>query len=342
MDTGVTEGDTIPADFDSMIAKIIAYGRDRDEALGRLRRACAQTTVIIDGGATNKSFVLDLLSQPEVIDASADTGWIDRVRGPGPPGLAPALRRRPGRGRHRRLRGRGTGRAAASAVHGVRWPSPGAAQERPAGGVPAPGGRVPNPGRAHRRAPVPGRIEAGEDVRTADVELNRFDRYTGQILVNGIRYRLVTGTFGPIHLVEVDGVNHRISQEDGGVVRSPAPALVVATPLKVGAEVEADTPVLVLESMKMETVLRAPFRARLKECLVSVGSQVQSGAPLLRLEPLVAGDDRSRGRGGSSSAREPAELDLPVARGEVPVPRTPPARPGGPEQPAAGLRRGSR
>ena len=66
-----------------MIAKIIAYGRDRDEALGRLRRAMAETTVIIEGGATNKSFVLDLLDQPEVIDASADTGWIDRVRGEG-------------------------------------------------------------------------------------------------------------------------------------------------------------------------------------------------------------------------------------------------------------------
>lgn len=83
VDTGVSEGDTIPAAFDSMIAKIIAYGRDRDEALGRLRRAMANTTVIIEGGATNKSFVLDLLDQPEVIDASADTGWIDRVRGEG-------------------------------------------------------------------------------------------------------------------------------------------------------------------------------------------------------------------------------------------------------------------
>src|SRR5690606_14419556 len=39
VDTGVGEGDTIPADFDSMIAKIIPYGRDRDEALGRPRRA---------------------------------------------------------------------------------------------------------------------------------------------------------------------------------------------------------------------------------------------------------------------------------------------------------------
>ena len=66
-----------------MIAKIIAYGSDRDQALGRLRRAMAQTGVIIEGGATNKSFVLDLLNQPEVIDGSADTGWIDRVRAQG-------------------------------------------------------------------------------------------------------------------------------------------------------------------------------------------------------------------------------------------------------------------
>ena len=83
VDTGVSEGDTIPADFDSMIAKIIAYGSDRDQALARLRRAMGETTVIIEGGVTNKSFVLDLLDQPEVIDASADTGWIDRVRAEG-------------------------------------------------------------------------------------------------------------------------------------------------------------------------------------------------------------------------------------------------------------------
>jgi acetyl/propionyl-CoA carboxylase alpha subunit len=83
VDTGVSEGDIIPGDFDSMIAKIIAYGRDRGEALARLRRALAETTVLIEGGTTNKSFLLELLDQPEVIDASADTGWIDRVRGEG-------------------------------------------------------------------------------------------------------------------------------------------------------------------------------------------------------------------------------------------------------------------
>ncbi|MFC9998799.1 carboxyl transferase domain-containing protein [Nocardia sp. NPDC127526] len=306
VDTGVSEGDTIPADFDSMIAKIIAYGRDRDQALGRLRRAMAQTRVVIEGGATNKSFVLDLLNQPEVIDASADTGWIDRVRAEGrlvsdrhsaialaaaaidayeederverhrllstASGGRPQVQHESGRPRDLKLRG---------VSYRVRVARIGAHRFRIG-------------------------IEAGGETRTADVDLERFDQHTGQIIVNGSRHRLITGTHGPIHLVELDGVTHRISRDEGGVVRSPAPALVVATPLEVGAEVEAGAPVLVLESMKMETVLRAPFRARLKECAVSVGTQVETGAPLLRLEPLVEDGDEA-----DTAATESADLDLP-------------------------------
>ncbi|GGM41856.1 fused acetyl/propionyl-CoA carboxylase subuit alpha/methylmalonyl-CoA decarboxylase subunit alpha [Longimycelium tulufanense] len=313
VDTGVSEGDTIPADFDSMIAKIIAYGRDRDEALGRLRRAMAQTTVVIEGGATNKSFVLDLLDQPEVIDASADTGWIDRVRGEG-----------------RLVSHRHSAVALAAAAIEAYEEEERVERQRllstAFGGRPQVQHRSGRPldlklrGVAYRvRVARVGAhrfrvgVEAGGDVRTADVELDRFDRHTGQIVVNGTRYRLLTGTHGPIHLVEVDGVTHRVSRDEGGVVRSPMPALVVATPLEVGAEVEAGAPVLVLESMKMETVLRAPFQARLKECVVSVGSQVETGAPLLRLEPLA--DAGAEG----TSAVESVELDLPAAPGEIPA-----------------------
>ncbi|WP_433472155.1 carboxyl transferase domain-containing protein [Spirillospora sp. CA-142024] len=315
VDTGVREGDTIPADFDSMIAKIIAYGRDRDEALGRLRRAMAQTTVIIEGGATNKSFVLDLLDRPEVIGASADTGWIDRVRAEGElvshrhsavalaaaaieayeegeraerqrllstaSGGRPQVRHESGRPLDLKLRGAG---------YRVRVARVGAHRFRVG-------------------------VEAGDGVRTADVELDRFDRHTAQIVVNGTRYRLLTGTHGPVHLVEVDGVTHRVSRDEGGVVRSPAPALVVATPLEAGAEVEAGAPVLVLESMKMETVLRAPFKARLKECVVSVGSQVEAGAPLLRLEPLAGDDDEA----GDAPSTASVELDLPAAPATIPA-----------------------
>ena len=314
VDTGVSEGDTIPADFDSMIAKIIAYGRDRAEALGRLRRAMAETTVIIEGGATNKSFVLDLLDQPEVIDASADTGWIDRVRAEGRLvshrhstvalvaaaietyeeeerverqrllstafGGRPQVQHRSGRPLDLKLRG---------ASYRVRVARVGAHRFRVG-------------------------VEAGSEVVTADAELDRFDRHTGQIVVNGTRYRLLTGTHGPIHLVEVDGVTHRVSRDEGGVLRSPMPALVVATPLAVGDEVEAGAPVLVLESMKMENVLRAPFRARLKECVVSVGTQVGTGAPLLRLEPLADGD-----AGAEDKAAASAALDLPAGPLVMPV-----------------------
>ena len=42
---------------------------------------------------------------------------------------------------------------------------------------------------------------------------------------------------------------------------------------------------MVLESMKMETVLQAPFAARVRELMVSSGSQVETGTPLVRLEP---------------------------------------------------------
>ena len=314
VDTGVSAGDTIPADFDSMIAKIIAYGRDRDQALGRLRRALAQTRVITEGGATNKSFLLDLLAAPEVIDGSADTGWIDRVRAAGRLtshrhsavalaaaaieayeaeehveryrllstafGGRPQVQHKTGRPLELRLRGAG---------YRVRVARIGAWQFRVA-------------------------IETADGIRTADIELDRFDGHTGQIAVNGARYRLLTATHGPVHLVEVDGVTHRISRDEGGVIRSPAPALVVAAPLAAGAEVEAGAPVLVLESMKMETVLRAPFRARVRQCLVSVGSQVEASAPLLRLEPLARDAEA-----GHAPGAEPARLDLPAEPGEIPA-----------------------
>ncbi|WP_219538068.1 ATP-binding protein [Nonomuraea guangzhouensis] len=306
VDTGVSEGDVIPADFDSMIAKVIAYGRDRRQALGRLRRAMAETTVIIEGGATNKSFVLDLLDQPEVIDASADTGWIDRVRAQGrlvshrhsavalAAAAIEAYEDEEEVSRQRLL----------STAHGGR-PQVQHDSSRPLSlklrGV---GYRVSVARVGHKRFRVG--IAGGGDT-PADVEVERFDEHSGQIVVNGRRFRLVSATHGPIHLVEVDGVTHRISRDEGGVVRSPAPALVVATPVSAGDEVESGAPLLVLESMKMETVLRAPFRARVRECPVTVGSQVETGAPLMRLEPLL-----DEGAEEAESAAETVEIELPA------------------------------
>ena len=79
VDTGIATGDEISPDYDSMIAKIIAWGRDRAEAMARLRVALRGTTVVVKGGTTTKSFLLELLDHPEVIDGTADTGWLDRA-----------------------------------------------------------------------------------------------------------------------------------------------------------------------------------------------------------------------------------------------------------------------
>ena len=63
-----------------MIAKIIAYGpRPAHDALARLRRALTDTTVVIEGGTTNKSFLLDLLDRPEV-DRRQRRHRLDRPR----------------------------------------------------------------------------------------------------------------------------------------------------------------------------------------------------------------------------------------------------------------------
>src|SRR6266545_4277161 len=78
VDTGVREGDVVAPDFDSMIAKIVAWGHDRAEAIGRLRRALAQTTAVVEGGTTNRSFLLALLDRPEVRAGDLDNHWLDR------------------------------------------------------------------------------------------------------------------------------------------------------------------------------------------------------------------------------------------------------------------------
>src|SRR5262249_18835923 len=82
VDAGVGQGDTVPPDFDSMIAKIIAFGRTREEALARLRRGLAESSVIIEGGTSNKAFLLELLRHPDLSASAVDITWLDRVLAP--------------------------------------------------------------------------------------------------------------------------------------------------------------------------------------------------------------------------------------------------------------------
>ncbi|MGV9715363.1 ATP-binding protein [Rhodococcus sp. GA1] len=283
VDTGIAQGDVIPPDYDSMVAKIIAWGRDRDEALARLRTALRETTVVLDGGTTTKSFLLDLLDRPEVIDASADTGWLDRTGAgteTGPSKIADVA-------------------LIATAVDVYDTDE---AHERSAFLASARGGR-PRAGHAVGRkielsyqgqayelvvgqvGPHRYRVDTGS--AEFDVDVERLGDYESRLTLGGRRHNVVS-IAGPAHfLVEVDGISHQISQDEAGVVRTPAPAVVVAVPVAVGDEVESGQTLVVLESMKMETAVRAPFAGKVREILAVVNAQVDAGAPLLRVDQIV-------------------------------------------------------
>ena len=77
VDAGITEGQEITAHYDPMIAKVIAYGADRGQAIERLDRALADTVVL--GVDTNVGFLRRLIADPDVRGGRLDTGLIDRM-----------------------------------------------------------------------------------------------------------------------------------------------------------------------------------------------------------------------------------------------------------------------
>ena len=74
IDAGVVEGDEVTTHYDPMIAKVIAHGADREEALSRL--ASALTRVEAVGVVTNRDFLIRLARHPAFRAGRMDTGFI--------------------------------------------------------------------------------------------------------------------------------------------------------------------------------------------------------------------------------------------------------------------------
>jgi acetyl/propionyl-CoA carboxylase alpha subunit len=76
VDTFVHSDCTIPPYYDSMIAKIIAHGRDRQEAIARMRRTLEMT--VIDGIKTSIPLHLRILSEPDFVAGRLNTSFMER------------------------------------------------------------------------------------------------------------------------------------------------------------------------------------------------------------------------------------------------------------------------
>ena len=290
VDTGFGAGDVIPSQYDSMIAKVIAWGQDRPEALARLRCALRETTVVLRGGTTTKSFLLDLLDRPEVVAGTADTAWLDRAGTVAAPPVAEAW--------------------VALVRVAIDVADAEEALERAAFLASARGGRPRAPHEVGRSVELGARGQVyrltvartgGDryrvdlDGRSVDVEVDRLGPLESRLAVGDRRFTVVAVESAGSHLVEVDGATHRVTRDAGGVVRATAPAVVVALRVAAGQQVEAGQTVAVLESMKMETAVRAPFAGTVRDVLVRVNGQVDAGAGLLVLDR--AGDDAEESTG---------------------------------------------
>jgi acetyl-CoA carboxylase biotin carboxylase subunit len=75
IDSGFTVGDTITPYYDSLLAKVISWGRTREESLSRMRRALYEMEVV--GVKTTSSFLLQVIDSPGFIDGSYDTLFLE-------------------------------------------------------------------------------------------------------------------------------------------------------------------------------------------------------------------------------------------------------------------------
>ncbi len=320
IDTGVAEGDAVPAEFDSMIAKIIARGRNRGEALARLQRVLRESMILIKGGATNKTLLIELLGRPEVQRGEVDIGWLDRLAATGghltsrhaevalvhaaieaytaelhieqQQFYASAVRGRP------QLRG-GLGRTVELRCRGQSYSL-----------------------RVCRLGPKRYRIEV--DGARVEAAVERLGEFQYWLTVFGRRYHVVSVVEGLSFRIDVEGVAHRVDRDDGGIVRSPAPAVVTSLLVEPGDTVQAGAPVAVLEAMKMEMQVVAPVSGRIRHVMTIPYVQVAAGAPLVQIEPAVEMESEPGGarvafqpEPGQPQPGEAAEADCLQVLGEL-------------------------
>jgi acetyl-CoA carboxylase carboxyltransferase component/biotin carboxyl carrier protein len=269
-----------------MIAKIIAYGQNRNEALSRLQRVLRDSVVVIKGGASNKAFLLELLSRPEVQCGDVHNAWLDRLAASGDHVSRQyadvALVQAAIEAYDEQLAVEQT-QFYASAVRGrpqVRTEVGRSTDLRYRGHSYSP--------KTYRLGPQQYRVEFNGSRIEAQIE--RRDQFEYWLTTFGRRFHIISVRQGLSYRIEVDGVSHRIDRDDGGIVHASSPAVVVSIAVKVGDTVSVGDRLLVLEAMKMEMQVVAPFSGKIRQLMTIPNVQVDTGAPLLQIEPDASGE----------------------------------------------------
>ncbi len=249
VDAGVREGDAVTDRFDPLLAKLIAHGRNRAEALATLRGALAATSLL--GVRTNLRFLRWLLAQPFFADGEMRTDTLARVELPALP-----------------VPGEADWRAAAASL-------------LPAAGIWAGGWRLnAEPATLVRSGDEVRRVAPGSAPSTAVRD--------GESAFVDVEGQSVGFSLAPAPTIE-EAARHASADAGSAILSAPMPGRVIATPLPEGASVRAHEPVVVIEAMKMEHAVVSPLDGTVKWLAVRVGQQVQRGDELAEVSTAGAG-----------------------------------------------------
>jgi acetyl/propionyl-CoA carboxylase alpha subunit len=269
VDAALESGQVVSTAYDPMLGKVIARGRDREDARRRLVAALDDTAVL--GFTTNVGFLRVLAASDEFRDATIDTAWLDHADVPAPdPDLARTI---------------------------AAWvPAMLAADYGDQGPFRADGFRLSS-------APAPTRVELDRVVLVDrarglvdDVPVTQFsaERHVVRLEVAGRRVQAVVNATAHAVEVVVEGQRFVFERPDPfagagaavgeGSLTAPMPGTVLAVDVAEGDAVEEGQRLGVLEAMKMELALTAPFAGTVTTVGAEAGEQVALGAVLFEVE----------------------------------------------------------
>jgi len=270
VDSGVAEGDSVSPFYDPMLAKLIVWGENREEA--RLRLLAMLDELAVGGLKTNRAFLKRLLAHPSFAAAELDTGFIARH--------AETLLPAPGE-----LPERFWALAATAFLQSEPQQrraddpfSPWSARSGWRAGLPAQGSlklccngqcRLVQPGEQARLQGNRLLVESGAPLTAIRQGDTLYLEWNGEL-------QAVT-RFDPIAEAEA-------AHAQQGGLSAPMNGSVVRVLVAAGQNVEAGATLVVMEAMKMEHSIRAPQAGVVKALYCAEGDMVSEGAALVELE----------------------------------------------------------
>jgi 3-methylcrotonyl-CoA carboxylase alpha subunit/acetyl-CoA/propionyl-CoA carboxylase biotin carboxyl carrier protein len=284
VDQALDAGQVVSTSYDPMLGKIIAHGADREAARRSLLDALDDTAIL--GLTTNTGFLRALIATTDFRDALIDTAWLDRNPIAEPAADLPrvfaawtnaVLAADADRGPFRADGWRSGADPAPTIVELDRM----VAVDRPGGRVDDLAVREISFGEGLLRLEIDGAGRSG----VVDVQPHRTEiAYQGQRFV----------------FTRPDIFGDQVAAAGDGVLTAPMPGTVIEVRVANGDHVDAGQVLLVLEAMKMELALKAPFAGTVGGLTAAPGTKVALGAALVRVGAAAdAVDESAEGAAGA-------------------------------------------